>query len=163
MDVVIGILGLLDPRARPARPSRHCSADSETRCNRSKGSRSSASTNACSNRGATKSPSWPTPLDAGSPPLLAQDRERERFLAIVAHELKTPMTSIWASPSSRSRPESAEVRARALGLVRSHASRLGRLIDDLLLAASTRSGALPFRPQSVDAAGLTKRSRPRSR
>jgi len=42
--------------------------------------------------------------------------------------------------------------ANALDVVRSHASRLGRLIDDLLLAASTRSGALPFRPQSVDAA-----------
>jgi signal transduction histidine kinase len=68
------------------------------------------------------------------------------------------MTSILGfTELALSRPESAEVRARALGLVRSHASRLGRLIDDLLLAASTRSGALPFRPQSVDAAGLTKK------
>ena len=97
-------------------------------------------------------------LDAGFAAIAAQDRERERFLAIVAHELKTPMTSILGfTELALSRPESAEVRARALGLVRSHASRLGRLIDDLLLAASTRSGALPFRPQSVDAAGLTKK------
>jgi signal transduction histidine kinase len=97
-------------------------------------------------------------LDAGFAAIAAQDRERERFLAIVAHELKTPMTSILGfAELALSRPESAQVRARALGLVRSHASRLGRLIDDLLLAASTRSGALPFRPQSVDAAGLTKR------
>jgi signal transduction histidine kinase len=97
-------------------------------------------------------------IDAGLAAIAAQERERERFLAIVAHELKTPMTSILGfTELALSRPESAEVRARALGLVRSHASRLGRLIDDLLLAASTRSGVLPFRPQSVDAAGLTQR------
>ena len=97
-------------------------------------------------------------IDAGLAAIAAQERERERFLAIVAHELKTPMTSILGfTELALSRPENAEVRARALGLVRSHASRLGRLIDDLLLAASTRSGALPFRPQSVDAAGLTQK------
>jgi signal transduction histidine kinase len=97
-------------------------------------------------------------IDAGLAAIATQDRERERFLAIVAHELKTPMTSILGfTELALSRPESAQVRARALALVRSHASRLGRLIDDLLLAASTRSGALPFRPQSIDAAGLTKK------
>jgi len=97
-------------------------------------------------------------LDAGFAAIATQDRERERFLAIVAHELKTPMTSILGfTELALSRPESAEVRARALDLVRSHASRLGRLIDDLLLAASTRSGALPFRPQSVDAGALTQK------
>ena len=97
-------------------------------------------------------------LDAGFAAIATQERERERFLAIVAHELKTPMTSILGfTELALSRPESAQVRGRALSLVRSHASRLGRLIDDLLLAASTRSGALPFRPQSVDAAGLTQK------
>jgi signal transduction histidine kinase len=84
-------------------------------------------------------------LDAGFAAIAARDRDRERFLAIVAHEL------------ALSRPENAPVRARALDLVRSHASRLGRLIDDLLLAASTRSGALPFRPQSIDASALTQK------
>ena len=97
-------------------------------------------------------------LDAGFAAIAAQDRERERFLAIVAHELKTPMTSILGfTELALARPESADIRARALDLVRTHASRLGRLIDDLLLAASTRSGALPFRPQSVDPATLTQK------
>jgi len=97
-------------------------------------------------------------IDAGFAAIAARDRERERFLAIVAHELKTPMTSILGfTELALSRPESAEVRARALTLVRSHASRLGRLIDDLLLAASTRSGTLPFRPQSIDASALTQK------
>lgn len=97
-------------------------------------------------------------LDAGFAAIAAQDRDRERFLAIVAHELKTPMTSILGfTELALARPESVQVRARALDIVRSHASRLGRLIDDLLLAASTRSGALPFRPQSVDAAALTQK------
>jgi len=97
-------------------------------------------------------------LDAGFAAIAARDREREHFLAIVAHELKTPMTSILGfTELALARPESTHVRARALDLVRSHASRLGRLIDDLLLAASTRSGALPFRPQSVDPAALTQK------
>jgi len=97
-------------------------------------------------------------LDAGFAAIAARDREREHFLAIVAHELKTPMTSILGfTELALARPESAHVRARALDLVRSHAGRLGRLIDDLLLAASTRSGALPFRPQPVDPAALTQK------
>jgi signal transduction histidine kinase len=97
-------------------------------------------------------------LDAGFAAIAAQDRERERFLALVAHELKTPMTSILGfTELALSRPESPQVRARALDVVRSHANRLGRLIDDLLLAASTRSGALPFRPQSVDAACVARK------
>ena len=97
-------------------------------------------------------------LDAGFAAIAARDREREHFLAIVAHELKTPMTSILGfTELALARPENGQVRARALGLVRSHASRLGRLIDDLLLAASTRSGALPFRPQSVDPAAVTQK------
>jgi signal transduction histidine kinase len=95
-------------------------------------------------------------IDAGFAAIAARDRERERFLAIVAHELKTPMTSILGfTELALARPDNAQIRARALDLVRSHAGRLGRLIDDLLLAASTRSGTLPFRPQSVDAAALT--------
>ncbi len=122
------------------------------------GSRSSASTNACSKQGRDEIAILANALDAGFAAIAAQDRERERFLAIVAHELKTPMTSILGfTELALARPESVEVRARALDLVRSHASRLGRLIDDLLLAASTRSGALPFRPQSVDAAALTQK------
>jgi signal transduction histidine kinase len=95
-------------------------------------------------------------LDAGFAAIAARDREREHFLAIVAHELKTPMTSILGfTELALARPENPQVRARALSIVRSHAGRLGRLIDDLLLAASTRSGALPFRPESVDLAALT--------
>jgi signal transduction histidine kinase len=97
-------------------------------------------------------------LDAGFAAIAAQERERERFLALVAHELKTPMTSILGfTELALARPENGQVRARALAVVRSHANRLGRLIDDLLLAASTRSGALPFRPQSVDAACVTQK------
>ena len=97
-------------------------------------------------------------LDAGFEAIAARDRERERFLALVAHELKTPMTSILGfTELALARPENGQVRAHALDVVRSHASRLGRLIDDLLLAASTRSGALPFRPQSVDATCVTQK------
>jgi signal transduction histidine kinase len=97
-------------------------------------------------------------LDAGFAAIAARDRERERFLAIVAHELKTPMTTILGfTELALTHPEDAAVRARALELVRRQAGRLGRLIDDLLLAASARTGALPFRPQPTDLGSLVKK------
>jgi sigma-B regulation protein RsbU (phosphoserine phosphatase) len=42
-------------------------------------------------------------------------------------------------------------------VIRRQAHRLGRLIDDLLLAASARSGVLSFKPKPVDLAQLTTR------
>jgi two-component system OmpR family sensor kinase len=76
----------------------------------------------------------------------------------VAHELKTPMATILGfTELALTHPEDAAVRARALELVRRQAGRLGRLIDDLLLAASARVGALPFRPQPTDLGSLVKK------
>jgi signal transduction histidine kinase len=97
-------------------------------------------------------------IDAGFAAIAARDREREGFLAIVAHELKTPMTSLLGfTELALDRPADKETHRRALELVRRHASRLGHLIDDLLLAASARGGVLPFRPQPTDLVLVTKK------
>jgi signal transduction histidine kinase len=52
-------------------------------------------------------------LDAGFDAIASRDHERERFLAIVAHELKTPMTSILGfTELALAHPDNAQVRAR---------------------------------------------------
>jgi signal transduction histidine kinase len=97
-------------------------------------------------------------LDSGFAAIATRDRERDRFLAVVAHELKTPLTLILGfTELAIHHPEDAAIRARGLELVRRHAGRLGHLIDDLLLAASVRNRSLPFRPTHLDLASLTRK------
>jgi signal transduction histidine kinase len=94
-------------------------------------------------------------LDVGFSAIVERNRERERFLAVAAHELKTPMTSIMgfiqaaiANPAQRD---------RALDVVRRQTGRLARLVEDLLWAARVRSGDLPFRPIPIDLAQVARR------
>jgi signal transduction histidine kinase len=96
-------------------------------------------------------------LDAGFSAIRERDRERERFLAVVAHELKTPLTSIAGFADAALVSADDAVRTRALAVVHRQTSRLNRLVQDLLLAASARGGALAFRPTPVDARALVTR------
>jgi signal transduction histidine kinase len=97
-------------------------------------------------------------IDVGFEAIATRERERERFLAIAAHELKTPLTSILGfSQAALENREEPELRRRALDVIRRHASRLGRVIDELLLAAAARSGALSFTPTPIDLSELTRR------
>jgi K+-sensing histidine kinase KdpD len=69
-------------------------------------------------------------------------RIREDLVASVSHEFRTPLTAIrgsaatLASRGDRIPPESREVLLR--GIVE-HADRLGKVLEDMLLAASARS------------------------
>jgi signal transduction histidine kinase len=94
-------------------------------------------------------------LDAGFAAIANRDRERERFLAVAAHELKTPMVSILGfAQTALAHPDQRE---RALEIIRRHTTRLGRLVEDLLWAASVRSGQLPFHPVPLDLADVARR------
>ena len=68
-------------------------------------------------------------------------RIREDLIASVSHEFRTPLTAIrgsaatLASRGDRITPESRDV---LLGGIVEHADRLGRLLEDMLLAASAR-------------------------
>lgn len=68
-------------------------------------------------------------------------RIREDLVASVSHEFRTPLTAIrgsaatLASRGDRITPESREV---LLGGIVEHADRLGKLLEDMLLAASAR-------------------------
>jgi signal transduction histidine kinase len=81
------------------------------------------------------------------------DKNKDDFLSLVSHELKTPLTSIAASAEallSRDLPLTEEARARFLTIVRSEAQRLTRLIDDLLDMTSLEAGRIHFHLRPTD-------------
>jgi signal transduction histidine kinase len=96
-------------------------------------------------------------LDAGFSAISDRDRERERFLAVAAHELKTPLTSVAGFAEAALASSDETFRARALDIVRRQTGRLDRLVQDLLLAASARSGTLAFRPTPTEARALVSK------
>jgi len=94
-------------------------------------------------------------LDVGFAAIADRNRERERFLAVAAHELETPMASILGFVQSAL--ENPAQRERALHVVQRQTRRLGRLVEDLLWAASVRAGELEFHPVPLDLAEVTRR------
>ncbi|MFS8066122.1 MAG: ATP-binding protein [Byssovorax sp.] len=85
-------------------------------------------------------------------------RAREEFLAIVAHDLRTPLGVVVLSSNAlrEALPEGPDgEEARALNaMVERAASQMGRLIRDLLDASSIEAGRLRFDIQEHDAAAL---------
>ncbi len=97
-------------------------------------------------------------LDAGFTAIESRDRERERFLATAAHELKTPLAAMLGfAQAAQRRPDDLALRERALDIVQRHGTRLARLIDDVLLAARARSGELGVRPNRSDFVTIVRR------
>jgi signal transduction histidine kinase len=80
---------------------------------------------------------------------------RDRFLAMLAHDLRTPLTAIILTAGDALRhAEDAHQRAAALRVL-SCAERMKRMTADLLDFARTRAmGVLPVHPQSMDLADL---------
>jgi signal transduction histidine kinase len=79
------------------------------------------------------------------------DEERAQFLAVVSHEMRTPLTSI-ISFSELLRGESSGLSPeglRFLGIIERNADRLLRLIDDLLMLNRLEAGGLPLELSEV--------------
>jgi signal transduction histidine kinase len=90
--------------------------------------------------------------------IAARNVERERFLAVAAHELKTPLTSLkgFAQAALAHRDEPSVIR-RALAVIDRQATRLARLVQDLLWCARADAGSLPFHPAPLDLEALARR------
>jgi signal transduction histidine kinase/CheY-like chemotaxis protein len=72
-------------------------------------------------------------------------RERERLLAVVAHDLRNPLgaVSMYAEMLASLQPDDADAYTRgALATIHASAAGMQRLVEDLLDAASLRGGAL---------------------
>ncbi|APR80339.1 multi-sensor signal transduction histidine kinase [Minicystis rosea] len=97
-------------------------------------------------------------LDVGFAAILARDEERKKFLSIVAHELKTPLTTMkgFAQVALDHRDDRV-LRDRALAVIDRQATRIARLGQDLLWVARAGEGTLPFKPGPLDFAALAQR------
>ncbi|NES15785.1 MULTISPECIES: sensor histidine kinase [Micromonospora] len=96
-------------------------------------------------------------LDEKSAQLRAASESKSRFLANVSHELRAPVTAIIGLgrllADSASDPLTAE-QARQVGLIRSSASDLLDLVNELLDLAKAESGRIEVNRTEVDLRGL---------
>jgi signal transduction histidine kinase len=98
-------------------------------------------------------------LDTGFAAIAARDRERDQFLAVTAHELKTPITSIHGFASVlATHPADRTVVDRAIDSISRQSWRLSRLVEHLFLAMRLRSGEFNFEPKPFDYSVLVLRS-----
>jgi signal transduction histidine kinase len=80
-----------------------------------------------------------------------RDEERSQFLALVSHEMRTPLTSI-ISFSELLRGEAAGLSPeglRFLGIIERNADRLLQLIDDLMMLNRVEAGGLPLQLELI--------------
>ncbi len=85
--------------------------------------------------------------------LHAKDRQQRRFVADVAHDLRTPLASMLATVDSLDHAEAA-TRTRAAEILGTQARRLAKLVEDLLEIASFDAGKADLRVAPVDLADL---------
>jgi signal transduction histidine kinase/transcriptional regulator with GAF, ATPase, and Fis domain len=87
-------------------------------------------------------------------------REKDRFLRVVAHELRTPITALSATTQLiESAPQmlaEASQRERLLERVRRQSERLRRLIEQLLDSVRAQAAELPLLPSDVDLTRLCR-------
>lgn len=86
-------------------------------------------------------------------------RNRERFVSMVAHELRNPLTVISGSVATISSFESDQlppVAAKLLPAVQASAYKLDRIIADLLVSSQVDAGTLTLHPDPTDLRELVR-------
>ena len=80
------------------------------------------------------------------------DRLKDEFVAVISHDLRTPLTAImgYVQFLLRREGEFDEREARALRVIERHSDRLTGLVDDLLLIAEVTAGTLSLQLQAVE-------------
>ncbi len=79
------------------------------------------------------------------------------FVSVVSHELRTPLTSIIGSLDTVNRPELSPPQPasrRLISTARRQASRLQRLIEDLLVVSRIDRGAVPVQAEAISVEAL---------
>lgn len=96
-------------------------------------------------------------LEKANDELVRGAHEQAQFLAVTAHELRTPLSVILGSADSLARHldhMDDEERAETVEAMRSSAARLRRLLADLLAAARLEAGVMRLDPQPVDVSAV---------
>ena len=84
------------------------------------------------------------------------DRLKDEFVALVSHDLRTPLTSIAGYVELALEEELGEEVRGFLGAVSRNAQRLQALVDDLLFVASLQAGELSLDRAHVDLADVVR-------
>src|SRR3954449_3770217 len=79
------------------------------------------------------------------------DREvvRDAFLAVLSHELRTPVTTIYGASALLMRQQSPTDGAGLAHDIHDEAERLRRIVDDLLVLSRSERGAIEVSPEPV--------------
>jgi signal transduction histidine kinase/ActR/RegA family two-component response regulator len=79
------------------------------------------------------------------------DRAKERFIAMLAHELRNPLAPIVSASHVLERTlKSDEHTTQLVQIVRRQSTRLARLVDDLLDVSRVQSGKITIRAERID-------------
>jgi two-component system sensor histidine kinase MtrB len=84
-----------------------------------------------------------------------KDEQQQRFVADVAHDLRTPLASIVATVDSLD-SANPETRTRATRLLGTQARRLAKLVEDLMEISRFDAGSTDFRAEAVDLPALVE-------
>lgn len=87
--------------------------------------------------------------------LRAKDRQQQRFVADVAHDLRTPLASMVAMVDTLD-SATPETRTRATELLGTQTRRLARLVEDLMEISRFDAGSADFRPEPVELPALVE-------
>jgi PAS domain S-box-containing protein len=91
--------------------------------------------------------------------LMEADRQKNEFLALLAHELRNPLapirTALHVLGQPNTRPADA---ARAHAIASRQVVHMARLLDDLLDVGRISEGRMELRPESFDLRDLVRRS-----
>ncbi len=96
-------------------------------------------------------------LNAANEELQTLNSNKDRFIAIMAHDLKNPFNSLLGFLSllkNNVRTYSVDKIEHQVNIIHSSANKVYRLLEDLLMWVRAESGKLPFDPKSTNLAAL---------
>ena len=89
--------------------------------------------------------------------LLEVDRQKDQFLAILAHELRNPLAPIRSALQAMLQPgASAESNSRAREIAERQLKNMTRLLDDLLDVSRIREGRIELRREVVSVSSILR-------
>jgi PAS domain S-box-containing protein len=84
-------------------------------------------------------------------------RQKDQFVAVLAHELRNPLAPIRSALHVLEHPEvTADTAARALEIAQRQVRHMARLLEDLLDVARLSEGKMSLRRDKVDVASITR-------
>ncbi len=90
--------------------------------------------------------------------LVEEDRRKDDFLAMLAHELRNPLAPIVnATEMLRLRGDDPKARQRAVEIVARQSRHMARLLEDLLDVSRIRHGKIELRREPVEIRDLVRR------